>query len=228
MDRKELQTRTVPAEFRAMKRADDAAPIIEGRFISFTGSYQIAPWATERISPDVEIEGEDIMNLEEAVEEILDKGREMEYAEREDLTPNYNVQVKVKHKNNKKFLKATFTDLKTSEVKSKCYFTYEPDTVTLNRGQCAEFANDMKQIWYSKGKDIESDEAWTKFAERMMKVVQGKEELHCKAYLYLKVDPKNSHFVKEIWLPEDWKQLRITKGAYNYLMKQLERDCKAL
>ena len=155
-----------------------------------------------------EIEGEDIMNLEEAVEEILDKGREMEYAEREDLTPNYNVQVKVKHKNNKKFLKATFTDLKTSEVKSKCYFTYEPDTVTLNRGQCAEFANDMKQIWYSKGKDIESDEAWTKFAERMMKVVQGKEELHCKAYLYLKVDPKNSHFVKEIWLPEDWKQLR--------------------
>lgn len=63
MDRKELQTRTVPAEFRAMKRADDAAPIIEGRFISFTGSYQIAPWATERISPDVEIEGEDIRAL---------------------------------------------------------------------------------------------------------------------------------------------------------------------
>ena len=63
MDRKELQTRTALTEFRAMKRDADGAPIIEGRFISFTGSYQICPWATEKVSPDVEIEGEDIRAL---------------------------------------------------------------------------------------------------------------------------------------------------------------------
>ena len=63
MDRKALQTRTALTEFRAMKRDEDAAPIIEGRFISFTGSYQIFSWASEKISPDVEIEGDDIRAL---------------------------------------------------------------------------------------------------------------------------------------------------------------------
>ena len=62
MDRKEMQTRTAPGVFLA-KRSEDNAPVLEGRFISFTGEYRIAPWATEKISPELEIEGEDIRAL---------------------------------------------------------------------------------------------------------------------------------------------------------------------
>ena len=62
MDRKTMQTRTMQGLFLA-KRSKDNEPVIEGRFISFTGEYRIAPWATERIDPELEIEGDDIRAL---------------------------------------------------------------------------------------------------------------------------------------------------------------------
>lgn len=61
MDRTVKQTRTFTSEFKS--RAEGDTPIIEGRFISFNGEYRM-PWGdVETISPQLEIEGDDIRAL---------------------------------------------------------------------------------------------------------------------------------------------------------------------
>ena len=60
MDREIKQIRTMAGDFTAR---EDESPIIEGRFISFTSEYQIAPDMKEVISPELEIEGDDIRAL---------------------------------------------------------------------------------------------------------------------------------------------------------------------
>lgn len=62
MNRDDKQIRTMQGEFIA-REASENDPIIEGRFISFTGEYRIAPDAVETISPELEIEGDDIRAL---------------------------------------------------------------------------------------------------------------------------------------------------------------------
>lgn len=61
MNREGMQKRTFNSEFKA--RAEGETPIIEGRFISFESEYQVCPGGVERISPDLEIEGEDVRAL---------------------------------------------------------------------------------------------------------------------------------------------------------------------
>lgn len=61
MAREGMQTRTAQTEFRAVMNGDN--PIIEGKFITFTGVYELWPGAYERINPELEIEGDDIRAL---------------------------------------------------------------------------------------------------------------------------------------------------------------------
>lgn len=61
IDRNIKQTRTFDSVIRIRESADQ--PIIEGKFISFTGEFRM-PWGDyETISPDLEIEGDDVRAL---------------------------------------------------------------------------------------------------------------------------------------------------------------------
>ena len=59
--RNNKQVRTMAGSFNA--RIEGSDPIIEGKFISFEGEYQIAKDMVETISPMLEIEGDDIRAL---------------------------------------------------------------------------------------------------------------------------------------------------------------------
>ena len=61
MKREGMQTRTAQTQFRAVMNGDN--PVIEGKFITFTGTYELWPGAIERVSPELEIEGDDIRAL---------------------------------------------------------------------------------------------------------------------------------------------------------------------
>lgn len=149
-------------------------------------------------------EEEENMTIEEAtdkLEEVLTKESIKENQEKEDSKMDlekatYSVKGWIKEDFKGKRYVLQFTDKRDNTRKYyKTYWLYDEEG--FKQGPSNEFSSDMKQIWMSKGRMLETDEEWARFAERMINILKGKQQLYIDSSCYLEVDPKNN--IKKIW-----------------------------
>lgn len=144
------------------------------------------------------------MTIEEAadkLDEVLTEEAVKESQEKEDSKmalekATYSVKGWIKEDFKGKRYVLQFTNKKDRDKKYyKTYWLYDEDG--FKQGPSNEFSSDMKQVWQSKGRMLETDEEWLRFAERMMNILKGKQQLYIDSSCYLEVDPKNN--IKKIW-----------------------------
>lgn len=144
------------------------------------------------------------MTIEESMEK-LDKALKLENQQQEldnqeskidEKYAKYTVSSHIKEDVKGKRLVLTFRDKQNPE---KCYFKsywlYAEDGLYETSASLA-FSNDMKQIWQSKGRELESDESWNRFANRLMRIING-EKLVIDSECYLEFDEKGR--ILKIW-----------------------------
>lgn len=113
----------------------------------------------------------------------------------------------IKTKKGLKAMVLKFKDKKTGKSHAKYYFIYDKEDPSqiLDNGATNQFIEDVKQIWFSRGRDLDDDVEWAKFTERMLLVMKSKQKLCISAYLKLKNNYKNPYFVDAVYLPEDYE-----------------------
>lgn len=147
-----------------------------------------------------EEEGEEEMNMSEVsdvLDELLEKEEKKAAQEKEDAKMDigeakYRVSSAIREDEKGKRLVLRFSNKNDpDEVYWKSYWMYKSDK-EYNAEAARAFADDMKQIWQSKGRTLETDEAWARFAERMLKIVRGEQKLVIDSSCYLIVDSNNT------------------------------------
>lgn len=147
---------------------------------------------------------ESYMTIAETMEK-LDKALELENQQHDldnqeskmdEKFAKYTVSSHIKEDDKGKRLVLTFRDKQNPEKRYfKSYWLYTEDGL-YETSASLDFSNDMKQIWQSKGRELETDEAWSRFATRLMRVIAG-EKLVIDSECYLEFDEKGR--ILKIW-----------------------------